>query len=153
MNQSPAVKGPSLGLKATGLFELSGPLGSRNVIPLRLSLAAKVSRKPSTGQQWVWPGTRILLEPAGLASGSLRVFAAGDTAWLAWPSAREHVAPSPLWATGSPSTRRCVLHEKLCFMLFPFPGCHPVITPTHFLQLYFVDDKHFCFLVLGELQT
>lgn len=49
MNQSPAVKGPSLGLKATGLFELSGPLGSRNVIPLRLSLAAKVSRKPSTG--------------------------------------------------------------------------------------------------------
>ena len=38
-------------------------------------------------------------------------------------------------------------------MFFPFPGCHPIITPTRSLQLHFVDDKHFCFIVRGELRT
>lgn len=83
------------------------------------------------------PGTKIVQEPAGVGSTG----ALGPQGW-----AGSCVGPHRLWAAGSPSARHRVLHEKLFFMFSPFPGCHPIITPTHFLQLYFMDDKHFAVL-------
>lgn len=134
-HQSPAVGGPAR--------------GERRPAPRSAVAAWKPGRSSPPGasscrSRW----ERRRRGRAGPAGWNLRAGTPGGDAGACGPG---RFLRAPL---AQPSARHGLLGEKHPPSPFlPLPGCHPVITPTHFLQLCFTDDKHLWFIVLGELQT
>lgn len=160
--ESPGIKGPLskgllAGLKAAGLLDHGGPLGNRNVVPPQASCSCQSEPGRGAGQRGCGAGCGCCWDLPELVPGRMPAAAAA-----AEPGGRGQGAcwtPSSVgrWLAFHKTPRPLILPDSLPpaphLMFFPFPGCHPIITPTRCLQLYFMDDKHFCFIVRGELHT
>lgn len=137
---APGIKAPPSealpGVKGARPLGARWPPGSRGAAPLQGPPAA------AAGGSGGGAAGRVLLDGT---------CARGRRAGTRARAGRARFLRAPL---AQPSARHGLLGEKHPPSPFlPLPGCHPVITPTRFLQLCFTDDKHLWFIVLGELQT